>query len=188
MSTAPVMPGGYRIEANRIVGEDKIVLPKVCAKCGDQSLETLQNKRRIKELYWVHPAVYILLFCQLLIFLIVYMVLRKKCRVEYSLCPNCTSKVRMNWLYVTIAVAVLAGGIVAAISLESGWPLVIFFLGLFGLIYFLVCANGPIQVSTYKNKKFYLRGACPEFLFAAQGNGDDTPPISAILAEDGRMS
>ncbi|GAA4435266.1 hypothetical protein [Bremerella cremea] len=182
-----VVPDGYQVEGNRIVGGEKIVLPEICAKCCDKGHETLNSKRRKKDLYWIHPAVYILLFFQIIIFLIVYLILRKKCQLEYSLCRSCSSRVRLNWLFFTISLAIAMSGIVIAIVMETPWPIVIFFLGLFAMIYFAVCANGPLLVATYSNNKFYLRGGSPEYLAAIDVHVDATSPVSAILAEDGRM-
>ena len=57
-------------------------LPPRCVKCN----EPADQPTKERTLYWVHPAVYLLIFAGGLILLIVYMVVRKKADVNPGLC------------------------------------------------------------------------------------------------------
>ena len=180
-------PYGYVIEGNLIVGKDKINLPHVCVKCGEKLSAESDVKRQKKDLYYIFPLVYILIFFQLLIFLIVYMIFRKKCRVEYSVCRPCHWDTQVNWIYFLVAIAALVGSIVAAVQLDTPWLLLGCLVSVIAMIVFANRANGPIKVAKYKNKTFYLKGAKTEALQAVATESAYQSPYAAILAEDGRM-
>ncbi|MBI1246982.1 hypothetical protein GC197_03955 [bacterium] len=180
-------PQGYVIEGDLIVGQNKIVLPHICVKCGEQQPADGEIKRRKKDLYYVHPLLYVLAPFQLLIFLIIYMIIRKKCQVEYSLCRECLWKTQVNWIYFAVALAVLFGSVFGMIQFDSPWPLLGFLPGLIAMIVFAGWANGPIQISKYKDRKFYLKGAKAEALEIIAPETAYQSPYTAILAEDGRM-
>jgi len=57
-------------------------LPARCVKCN----EPADQPTKERTLYWVHPAVYLLIFAGGLILLIVYLVVRKKAEVNPGLC------------------------------------------------------------------------------------------------------
>ncbi len=186
--TITVVPGAYEVQGQHILGKDKIILPHACVKCGEQLSENDSSGRKKKDLYWVHPAIYLLVLLQLLIFLIVYLVTRKKCHVEYSVCHDCSFKLRMNWLYFVLSLAGLVGMISLAAYTENGWFGFAGFLCFIAMLVFAVRANGPITVKSYKSGEFKLRGAGPLFLqkFNAYGTGETYH--AAVIADDGRMA
>jgi hypothetical protein len=57
-------------------------LPSRCVKCN----EPADQPTKERTLYWVHPAVYLLILAGGLILLIVYLVVRKKAEVNPGLC------------------------------------------------------------------------------------------------------
>lgn len=178
--------GSYEIQGERIVGTDKIILPHACVKCGDVLHEEDSSIRLKKDLDWVHPAIYFLLI-QVLIFLIVYFVTRRRCRVEYSLCRDCIGKQRMNDVYTWASLAVFLGMIALAITLENAWLTVGVIVAFAMILTFAIRANGPLSVKAYKNGEFQLRGAGPAFLQYAESYTDAQVIPAVVVAEDGRL-
>lgn len=181
-----VVPGLYEIQGERILGADKIILPHACVKCGEVLSEHDSSTRRKKDLYWVHPAIFVLVI-QMLIFLIVYLVTRKKCRVEYSLCRECNGKQRINIVYCVISLAVFIGMIALLVNLENTWIVLGVVFSFVAMVTFAIRANGPLTVKTYKKGEFQLRGACPEFLQFAESFTETQAIPAVVVAEDGRL-
>jgi len=187
-----VVPGDYEVQGERLVGTDKIVLPHACVKCGEVLPSDDSSTRRKKDLYWVHPAIFVLVI-QLLIFLIVYLVARKKCHVEYSICRECHARQRMNLVYLVGALAFFIGMIALLVNLENAWLVVGVLIGFGAMLTFAVRANGPLAIKTYKKGEFQLRGAGSAFLQFAQrciadkqANGH--PAAATVVVEDGRLA
>ena len=182
-----VVPGAYEIQGERIVGTEKIILPHACVKCGEVLSEQDGSTRRKKDIYWVHPAIFVLVI-QLLIFLIVYLVTRKKCHVEFSICRDCNGKQRMNIVYCVISLAVFIGMIALMTNYENAWLFIGVIFAFVAMLTFAVRAGGPLSVKAYKKGEFQLRGAGPVFLSLAEKHENAEPVATAILAEDGRLA
>src|ERR1044071_5985350 len=69
-------------EGSTVVARTDAPLPARCVKCNAPAAQP--TKERL--LYWVHPAIYLLLFAGGLVLVIVYMVIRKKAQVNPGLC------------------------------------------------------------------------------------------------------
>ncbi len=182
-----VVPGAYEIQGERIVGTDKIILPHACVKCGEKLSAEDGSTRRKKDLYRVHPAIFVLVI-QLLIFLIVYLVTRRKCHVEFSICRDCNGKQRMNIAYCLAALAVFVGMIALMANFENAWLFIGVMVSFVAMLTFAVRAGGPLSVKAYKEGEFQLRGAGPDFLSLAEHYEDTETVAAAVLAEDGRLA
>lgn len=182
-----VVSGSYEIQEGRIVGTDNIILPHACVKCGDVLPEQDGSTRRKKDLYWVHPAIFVLVV-QMLIFLIVYLVTRKKCHVEFSICRECNGKQRINIVYCLAALAVFIGMVALMINFENGWLFLGVLISFVAMLTFAVRASGPLAVKAYKKGEFQLRGASAEFLQVAENYSDTNPVPAVVLADDGRLA
>ncbi|QDU77360.1 hypothetical protein Pan97_44270 [Bremerella volcania] len=185
--TVTIVAGSYEIQGERILGKEKIVLPHACVKCGEVLSEQDSKTRRKKDLYWVHPAIFVLVI-QLLIFLIVYLVTRRKCHVEYSICRECNAKQRINIVYCLGSLAVFIGMIALMINFENAWLSLGVILAFVAMLTFAIRANGPLTVKAYKKGEFQLRGAGPAFLQLAASTTDAEVIPAAVLAEDGRLA
>ena len=71
-------------------------LPQRCVKCNAPADEPT----KARKLYWHHPAIYLLILLQVIIYLIVALVTRKQIEVRPGLCGEHKGK-RRNALYVT---------------------------------------------------------------------------------------
>lgn len=185
----PWKESDFTIAENRILGGKEIWLPFMCVKCGEKLNEHDETAlRKTKKLSWVHPAVILLVFLNMLIFLIVALIVKKQCSVTYSLCQNCRAKRQKLWL-VLAGVVLSVVGIIAGmiyLGLEPAWPIL---TSVFGFIAVLVLAyflNGPLVIAWYSKETFRLKGAGKTFLERAEFIQPEGDLPAAILAQDGR--
>lgn len=76
-----------------LVMTKEALLPNRCIKCNAPADEQLKRK-----LTWHHPAVYLLIFASLLIYIVVALVVRKTATVNVGLCEEHSSLRRRNLL------------------------------------------------------------------------------------------
>jgi hypothetical protein len=102
-------------------------LPARCVKCNAPADQPTKER----TVYWVHPAVYLLLLAGFLILLIVYLIVRKKAEVNPGLCE--AHKKRRVFAIIYTWFAFLGGlfGMIAGASNGSGA------VGIFSFLVFL---------------------------------------------------
>jgi hypothetical protein len=83
-SGAPAVSSDVTVwrDGKTVVTLHDAALPPRCVKCN----EPADLPTKVRTLYWVHPAVYLLFLAGFIILLIVYMVVRKKADVDPGLC------------------------------------------------------------------------------------------------------
>jgi hypothetical protein len=101
----------------RVVARTDTVFPDRCVRC-NESAGTFRLKR---TLYWAHPLIYLLILCNLLILLIVYLIIRKKAIVYIGLCEHHRARRKLGMIIGWSSVALGIIMIVAGAFLESGW-------------------------------------------------------------------
>ena len=135
-------------------------LPDRCVKCN-----TPANGGKLRRnLYWHHPGLYLLILLNLLIYLIVALIVRKRAKITLGLCEKHRSTrvwaISSAWILVLLGVGLLVGGIVNV----NGWLAltgVILLLG--GAIYGAV--RGRIVTPRRIDKEHvWLNGVCAEYL------------------------
>jgi uncharacterized membrane protein len=161
VSDNPASSTGVRREGKWIVMPLDAELPHRCVKCNAAPDEP--TKRR--TVYWHHPAVYLVLLINLIIYAIVAAVVRKQVKISPALCSAHKAK-RRN------AILLAWGGVAAAILLPIAfgseeyagvWLL-------FCIVLFLVsCISGIVRSRILYGKRIdadeaKLGGAGPEFL------------------------
>lgn len=86
-------------------------LPPRCVKCG-QPAETMKKR----TFFWHHPALYLLLLCYMILYLIVALIVRKRATLTVGLCSKHAAKRRngilLGWggALAGIVLAILGGG------------------------------------------------------------------------------
>lgn len=85
-----------------LVMTKEALLPGRCVKCNAYTNERLKRK-----LTWHHPALYLLIFVSILIYIIVAMVVRKTATVNIGFCPEHLAARKKN-LAITWALALLS--------------------------------------------------------------------------------
>jgi hypothetical protein len=135
-------------------------LPDRCVKCNAPAA----GRRLKRRLYWHHPAVYLLILCSLLIYVIVAIVIRKRAVIDIGLCERHFARRKLNlWISWMMALGGVVS-IVAAIAYNNGW------LGLTGGVLLLAAAIYGLATTQMVSAKridqnhVWVRGACREFL------------------------
>ena len=134
-------------------------LPDRCVKCNAPA----NGKRLTRNLYWHSPYIYLLILLNLIIYVIVALIVRKKARVQIGLCDQHRTKRRLalsfGWL------AGLGGLGLFIVSLANSWgllALVGFGLLLAGLI---VGATGSmISAKRIDDRFVWVKGVCRPYL------------------------
>jgi hypothetical protein len=137
-------------------------LPDRCVKCNSPAY----GVRLKRKLSWHHPALYILIFIALLVYLIVAMILRKTATVEIGLCEQHAAKRRkavvVTWLLVLVGVLGIVGSIVAE---DGTYALIGFLLLIAGIIYGIVVAR-VVAPSRIDDRFVWLKGVNKDYLNA----------------------
>jgi len=160
----------YYVDGKNLVVRDGVELPNLCIKSGEPLPD---GKRYKKTLYWAHPAWAFLILAGLIIYAIVYLCVRKKVTLHYSLSPKVKKKrFAMNFA----SLLATFGGIGAAIYfmvkpeptpangmfIMAGF--IVFFLGLVMVAIF----SNSIRAKKHNDGWFTITGVGKEFLKAIQ--------------------
>lgn len=95
--------GGVWRDKQTIVMGPRAVLPDRCVKCN----AVTPGPKLKRQLYW-HPAwVYATILLNLLIYLVVALIVRKRATVEVALCPQHRQS---RWIHIAIAWTLVLGG------------------------------------------------------------------------------
>lgn len=140
-------PGdGIWRDGNRIIVAHGCSFPSRCVKCNEPSVEP----RKVRKVYWHHPALYVLFFFYAIIYIIVALIVRKKAEIDPGLCEEHMEKRRL-WIII---------GWVGSIVSLFVWPMSAGALGIdswqafaFGFLAFLVI----VIVSIVKARILYPR-------------------------------
>lgn len=160
--------GVWRDQNNVLVMQKQAFLPDRCVKCNAPTDGSYIHRK----LSWINPGWYLLVFAGWLIFLIVYLIIRKTAEVDLGLCEKHRAKRRtailIGWV---IAIAGIAS-IVAAINAEL---IGLFFLGLLaiigGLIYGMYAAS-IINVAKMDDHYIWIKRVDKDFV-------DSFPPLGS---------
>ena len=162
MAEAATLPSAGSLWRNnaRLVTRTEAVFPDRCVKCNAPA----GGFRLKRTLYWAHPAYLLLLLCNLLILLVVYLMVRKKAIVHIGLCEQHRAKRKHGTV---IGLSSIVAGIVllvCAAVFNSGWLLA------FGLIVFVGGAiTGGVMARTVTPTKIdkeyvWLSGVHRDFM------------------------
>lgn len=150
--------GVWRHGSTLVMSKDAL-LPYRCVKCN------VATDRRLKRrLTWHHPAIYILIFVALLIYLIVALIVRKTATLEIGLCEEHLAKRRRNvWISWLLVVSGLAG-LVLGVMQEDGTFLIAGFVLLIAAIIYAVVAVRIVAPSRIDDRFVWLRGINKDYL------------------------
>ena len=135
-------------------------MPDRCVRCNAPA----QGRRLKRRLYWHHPAIYLLILCSLLIYIIVALVVRKRAEVEIGLCQQHLVKrkrdIALSWALAILGVALIVG----SISFENGWAGLAGGIVLLGALIYAAVATPIVSAKRIDKDHLWMRGACREFL------------------------
>jgi len=186
---SPLVAGGrLHVIGNRIAGTAPFIFPDRCIATNTSGENT---KRVTKKLYRVHPACYLALLLNILLFLIVYLVARKRCDVEYTIDRSVARKKSALNLLAIIGLLLGAGlacvGFITAYepSSSTAGGLTMGFVGVAMVIGALIlnAKSTPLRVVAHNSGSFELKGFGQEFLDSVEAEHGspsvNPPPIAA---------
>ena len=135
------------------------LLPDRCVKCN----APVGGRRLRRQLWYINPILYILAISPI-IFLVVYLIVRKGAKVDVGVCEAHMQQ-RRTMLAVGWCVFVLAIlSFPFAAVIESPWPALLGFLMLIGSIVPLSIGNKFVTPARIDDHYVWLKGACREYL------------------------
>ena len=159
MPPPPSMAGVWRDNKTLVMTKDAL-LPDQCVKCNAPA-----NGYKLKrKLTWHHPALYVVLFVALLIYVILASALSKRATVFLGLCDQHVQR-RRTLLIVGWGIFAL-GFVIPYVAFSNNFPLV----GAFGLmlilvgVFWLVFANRVVNVKKIDDRLVYLTGIDSNYL------------------------
>lgn len=170
-STPPPNPhtesSEYYISGDTLIcNRPTLILPNRCIKT---NAEGPNLKRVDKTLYYMHPAWYLTLLINLLVLIIVYLVCRKPCSIQYSIDKSTANKhALLSGLSVLLFFAGLFGFISGFVMTETQGlvgiaVLVVSFVVLIASLVFN-SKNMPVRITKYSNGQFHFKGFSKEYL------------------------
>ncbi len=155
------MPGsGVWRDKSKMVVSKGAQLPDRCVKCNAPA----PGAKFKKKLSWHHPAIFILIFVALLIYLIVAMVLRKTITLELGLCEEHRAKHRRN-VFITWSLILLGVcGFVLAVIVEDNNFLLAGILFLVAGVIYAVVALRIVTPARIDDKFAWLKGVNKDYL------------------------
>ena len=155
----PSTVGVWR-ESNKLVMGKDATLPDRCVKC-DAPANGIRLRRRLS---WHHPALYLLIFVTLLLYIIVALIVRQTANIEIGLCEEHLAKRRRNIAITWFLIVIGLLGVIFAMVMEDPTPAVIGgLLFLAGAIYGI--ATIRLVVPAKIDKRFvWLRGISNDYL------------------------
>lgn len=136
------------------------VLPARCVKCNAPT-ETAPLKR---NLYWHHPLIYLALLVNVIVYVIIAMLVRKRSTAMVSICPEHRAQRRNAILVAWVLVLGGIAAIIAGVVNDTGWLAVAgvaAFLG--GLIYGIVRGR-LVFAAKIDKERMWLGGCGKDFL------------------------
>jgi hypothetical protein len=83
-------------------------MPPCCIKCGNAPSKSLR-----RTLTWHHPALYLIIFVGILIYVIVAVIVRKTAKLLFPVCAECNARrvrnIAIGWLSFLLAIALFFG-------------------------------------------------------------------------------
>jgi hypothetical protein len=136
------------------------VLPARCVKCNAPTSEP-QKKR---NLYWHSPLVYIALFVNVILYVVIALIVRKRSTAMLSICQEHRTKRRnviiISWLMVLVGF----GSFFAAAAYESGWIVAVGIALILGGIIYGIVKGRLIYPTKMDNDRVWIAGCGKEFL------------------------
>jgi len=147
-------------EGKKVVAHSQTSLPARCYKCNQE----VTTPPMTRKLIWHPPAYYLLIFLNIVIYVIVAMIVRKRATLDIYLCDHHVRRRKYfiigGWLGAILGIfATFAGAI-----FNSGWLLAIGLLLLIAAVIAGVAGAQLARPARIKGDKVWLSGSGKEFL------------------------
>lgn len=135
-------------------------LPDRCVKCNSP----VNGAKMPRNLYWHHPALYLVILLNLLIYLIVAILVRQRAKISVGLCEKHRASrkqaVRLAWILALLGIGLFVGGII----LRNGWQMLCGIVLLLGGALYGAIRGRIVSVRRMDKEHIWLNGCCPEYL------------------------
>ncbi len=158
----PVVAGrsGFYVDGKYLVARSEVELPGRCVKTN----EPVDGKAITKTLSWANPAVSLLVLVNVIVLIIVYMIVRKQCRITFYLSPAVRRRIGIRVLIPLLVMLGGIGAIVVGIQLSEALPVVVgIAVTLISMITAAMLAR-PLVIAKAKDGRFWIKGCGREFL------------------------
>lgn len=135
-------------------------LPARCVKCNQPALRPMKEKK----LWWHHPAWYLLILINIILYAVVAMVVRKKATVALGICEDHDQRRRglgyVAWTFFAVGIALMWAGI----SIERGALIAIGALGMLAAIIVGIISARSAYPTKITKEEIHLKGCGAAFL------------------------
>lgn len=151
---------GIRADGKFLVIKTDAILPKRCIKTN----QPVDDPPVTRKLYWAPPWVFVLILVNLIVLLIVYMIVRKECRVTYYISREQKNRRRIKlaagWGVFVLSIITFGVGV------GNEWPILAVASALAWLasIIALIMFANVIAPTKHKDGEFWIKGVCQEYL------------------------
>lgn len=136
-------------------------LPAICVETGEP---VEPRDMKTKTFVWTPAWLLILLFLNLLILLLVYLFVKRPCKVTFGLQPDLRAKYRQRILIKCVAIIGSVAILVGAAIIESGAGMLFGILCLFVSLIYLFIGRPKFKIASHNEGVFGFKGCSPEFL------------------------
>ena len=155
------VPAFGLVDGKYLVVPSRTVLPPVCVRTNQPVPE---DDMLSKTFDWCSPWVALLILLNVLVLIVVYFIVRKKCTLKFGLHSSIRKRYRKRVLIKSVVAIVLfiaipfsAAGDVAAL------PIMLLVLFIAAIVSFFI-GRSPLGVAKYRDGMFWIKGCSPEFL------------------------
>jgi hypothetical protein len=135
-------------------------LPARGVKCDQPALQPMKEKK----LWWHHPAWYLLILINIILYAVVAMFVRKKATVAIGICDDHDNRRRslslVAWAFFAVSLALIFGGL----HIDRGALIVMGALGLLLSIIVGITASRSAYPAKITNEEVHLKGCGAAFL------------------------
>jgi len=150
-----------RVEGKHLIVRSDAVLPQFCVKTNEavQQEDILQRR-----LSWCPPIVGLLILLSGLILIIVYFIIRKRCRITFGLSPAIRRKNRNRRIFKIGSAIILFFALPFAAAIDSTLIIVMAFVLFLVSIVLIFVGNSPLTITKHNKGEFWIFGCSKEFL------------------------
>ncbi|MBN2023719.1 MAG: hypothetical protein JW809_13110 [Pirellulales bacterium] len=154
-----------RVDGRCLVVRSGTVLPPVCVKTN----QPVSNDEVVRQdFYWCSPWVLLLIFVNLLVLLIAYLIARKKCALLFGLQRTIRRRYRRRLLIKITVMVVSFVGCFYAGAADAPVLIVIALCVFAGALISLCIGQSPLKIRKHRDGWFWVQGCCVDYLTAIQ--------------------
>lgn len=159
----------YRVDGKKLVVRDRTVLPLFCIKTAEPITE---EDCKTRQIYYCHPlAAIAIIIGGPLLYVLVYLALRRRCEVTYGVVPEVRRAWRKRLLLKLLALVTFTVAIpVLAVAVDSPPAAMVSAILALAALISLFFGNINLTIHKYLNSEFWMAGCSEEFLNSLHEN------------------